>query len=50
MLPWVIAGAVAGLLAGPRMRASVFAWSTGTGQPPRPSEWPCRRQEWRRRD
>jgi leader peptidase (prepilin peptidase)/N-methyltransferase len=35
MLPWVIAGAVVGLLAGPRMRATVFAWSTSSGQPPR---------------
>jgi len=35
MLPWVIAGAVVGLLAGPRMRATVFAWSADPGQPPR---------------
>lgn len=38
-LSWVIAGVAVGLLAGPRIRASVFAWSTGTGQPPR-SECP----------
>jgi leader peptidase (prepilin peptidase) / N-methyltransferase len=34
-LPWVIAGAVAGLLAGPPIRAGVFAGSTSAGQPPR---------------
>jgi leader peptidase (prepilin peptidase)/N-methyltransferase len=34
-LAWVIAGAVAGLLAGPAIRAVVFAGSTGAGQPPR---------------
>jgi leader peptidase (prepilin peptidase) / N-methyltransferase len=34
-LPWIIAGAVAGLLAGPRIRASVLARSTGDGEPPR---------------
>jgi leader peptidase (prepilin peptidase)/N-methyltransferase len=34
-LPWVIAGAVAGLLAGPAIRAVVFAGSTSAGQPPR---------------
>lgn len=34
-LPWVIAGAVAGLLAGPRIRASVFTGSATAGQPPR---------------
>jgi leader peptidase (prepilin peptidase) / N-methyltransferase len=34
-LPWIIAGAAVGLLAGPRIRATVFARSTGAGQPPR---------------
>ncbi len=33
-LPWIIATAVAGLLAGPRIRAGVPARSTGSGQPP----------------
>ena len=32
-LAWVIAGAVAGLLAGPPIRAVVFAASTSAGQP-----------------
>jgi leader peptidase (prepilin peptidase) / N-methyltransferase len=31
-LPWIIAAAAAGLLAGPRMRASVFARSTADGR------------------
>ena len=34
-LPWIIAGAAVGLLAGPRIRASTFARSTAAGQPPR---------------
>ena len=34
-LPWIIAGAAVGLIAGPRMRASVFSRSTEPGQPPR---------------
>jgi leader peptidase (prepilin peptidase) / N-methyltransferase len=34
-LPWVLAAAAAGLLAGPRIRASVFSRSTESGQPPR---------------
>jgi leader peptidase (prepilin peptidase) / N-methyltransferase len=34
-LPWVIAGAVVGLLAGPPIRAVVFACSTNAGEPPR---------------
>ena len=34
-LPWIIAGAAVGLLAGPRIRATVFARSTEAGQPPR---------------
>jgi leader peptidase (prepilin peptidase) / N-methyltransferase len=34
-LPWIIAGAAVGLLAGPRIRASVLARSTGAGEPPR---------------
>jgi len=33
--PWIIAGAAAGLIAGPRIRASVFTRSTEPGQPPR---------------
>jgi leader peptidase (prepilin peptidase)/N-methyltransferase len=34
-LPLIIAGAAAGLIAGPRIRASVFSRSTEAGQPPR---------------
>ena len=34
-LPWIIAGAAAGLLAGPPIRAVTFARSTEAGQPPR---------------
>lgn len=34
-LPWIIAGAAAGLIAGPRIRASVFSRSTESGQLPR---------------
>ncbi len=34
-LPWLIAGAAAGLLAGPPVRGVVFALSTEAGQPPR---------------
>ena len=34
-LPWIIAAAAAGLLAGPRIRASVFARSTEDGRPRR---------------
>jgi len=34
-LPWIIAGAAAGLIAGPRIRASVFSRSTESGQPAR---------------
>jgi leader peptidase (prepilin peptidase) / N-methyltransferase len=34
-LPWIIAGAAAGPLAGPRIRATVFVRSTAAGQPPR---------------
>ncbi|HUY48171.1 MAG TPA: A24 family peptidase [Streptosporangiaceae bacterium] len=34
-LPWIIAGAAAGLTAGPRIRASVFSRSTEPGQPSR---------------
>src|SRR5260370_33844338 len=34
-LPWIIAGAAAGLIAGPRLRASVFSRRTGSGQLPR---------------
>lgn len=34
-LPWIIAAAAAGLLAGPRIRASVFARSTEDGGPRR---------------
>jgi leader peptidase (prepilin peptidase)/N-methyltransferase len=34
-LPWIIAAAAAGLLAGPRIRASVFARSTEDSQPRR---------------
>jgi len=32
-LPWIIAGAAVGLLAGPRIRASVLARSAGAGEP-----------------
>ena len=34
-LPWIIAGAAVGVIAGPRIRASVFSRSTESGQPPR---------------
>jgi leader peptidase (prepilin peptidase)/N-methyltransferase len=34
-LPWILAAAAAGLVAGPRIRASVFSRSTDSGQPPR---------------
>jgi leader peptidase (prepilin peptidase)/N-methyltransferase len=34
-LPWIIAGAAVGVIAGPRIRASVFSSSTEPGQPPR---------------
>lgn len=34
-LPWVLAGAAAGVIAGPRTRASVFCRGTESGQPPR---------------
>ena len=33
-LPWIIAGAAVGVIAGPRIRASVFSRSTESGQPP----------------
>ena len=42
-LPWIIAGAAVGLLAGPRIRASAFAGSTGTGQPTRTQCSACSR-------
>jgi leader peptidase (prepilin peptidase) / N-methyltransferase len=42
-LPWIIAAAAAGLLAGPRIRASVFARSTEDG-PPRRACPECSRQ------
>lgn len=52
-LPWVLAAAAAGVIAGPRIRASVFSRSTESGQPPRracpacteqilPDRWPWR--------
>ncbi len=34
-LPWIIAAAAAGVIAGPRIRASVFSRSTESGRPPR---------------
>lgn len=34
-LPWILAAAAVGVLAGPRIRASVFSRSTESGQPPR---------------
>ncbi len=43
-LGWVIAGAVAGLLVGPPIRAVVFAGSTSAGQPPRRECPDCSRQ------
>jgi leader peptidase (prepilin peptidase) / N-methyltransferase len=36
-LPWILAAAAAGLVAGPRIRASVFSRSTESGLPPRRS-------------
>jgi leader peptidase (prepilin peptidase)/N-methyltransferase len=52
-LPWILTAAAAGLIAGPRIRASVFSRSTEFGQPPRracpacaeeilPDRWPWR--------
>jgi leader peptidase (prepilin peptidase)/N-methyltransferase len=52
-LPWIIAGAAVGLLAGPRIRASVLARSTGAGEPPRSACPACsarvlpERRRWR---
>ena len=43
-LPWIIAGAAAGLLAGPRIRASVLLRSTGAGEPPCRACPACSRQ------
>lgn len=34
-LPWIIAGAAVGVIAGPRIRASVLSRSTESGKPPR---------------
>lgn len=34
-LPWILAAAAAGVIAGPRIRASVFSRSTESGEPPR---------------
>jgi leader peptidase (prepilin peptidase)/N-methyltransferase len=34
-LPWILAAAAVGLVAGPRIRTSVFSRSTESGQPPR---------------
>jgi len=34
-LPWILAATAAGVIAGPRIRASVFSRSTEPGQPPR---------------
>ena len=34
-LPWIIGGAAVGMIAGPRIRASVLSRSTESGQPPR---------------
>jgi leader peptidase (prepilin peptidase)/N-methyltransferase len=51
-LSWVIAGAAAGLLAGPPIRAVAFAFSTEAGQPPRATCPACSAQvlhgRWRR--
>jgi leader peptidase (prepilin peptidase) / N-methyltransferase len=43
-LPWIIAGAVAGLAAGPRIRACAFSRSTESGQPPRRVCTACARE------
>jgi leader peptidase (prepilin peptidase) / N-methyltransferase len=43
-LPWIIAGAAVGVIAGPRIRASVFARSTESGQPPRYACPVCRQE------
>lgn len=43
-LPWIIAGAAAGLIAGPRIRASVFTHSTGHADPPRRACPACSRE------
>lgn len=43
-LPWILTGAAAGLIAGPRIRASVFSRSTESGQPPRRACPACTRE------
>lgn len=43
-LPWILAAAAAGLIAGPRIRASVFSRSTESGQPPRRACPACARE------
>jgi leader peptidase (prepilin peptidase) / N-methyltransferase len=43
-LPWIIVGAAVGVIAGPRIRASVFARSTESGQPPRYACPACRQE------
>ncbi len=43
-LPWIIAGAAVGLLAGPRIRASVFLRSTGASEPSRSACPACSHQ------
>ena len=43
-LPWILATAAAGLVAGPQIRASVFSRSTESGQPPRRACPACARE------
>ena len=42
-LPWIITGAAAGVISGPRIRASVFYRGTWSGQPPRSACPACAR-------
>jgi leader peptidase (prepilin peptidase) / N-methyltransferase len=49
IVPWIIAGAAVGLLAGPPIRAAVFARSTEAGQPARSTCPACSAQLFRGR-
>ena len=49
IVPWIIAGAAVGLLAGPPIRAAVFARSTEAGQPARSTCPACSAQVFRSR-
>jgi leader peptidase (prepilin peptidase)/N-methyltransferase len=43
-LPWIVASAAAGLIAGPRLRASIFFRSVQPGEPPRHACPACARE------